>query len=254
MHHPAMAVGSTTGLPLSEHVPEPSGACELHVHRDTHVWTWAAAVAISGELRRDLLRRPRARLLVSGPGVGIPVYAALARAPLDWSRVDIGLADERWLLPDDPDSVVASVRVHLVRDRAAVARLESITAPGRRLEESVAVANAHAQLRPGVAVLGMGDDGHVAGLFADSPDYARVRASKQAYGSLDASFSLGAAPWSRRITSTPAGIARAGVAVLLLRGSRQRELFETGMAAPPARSVVAALREAGARLQVHWAP
>jgi 6-phosphogluconolactonase len=254
MHDPAMAVGSTTGLPLTEHVPEPSGAFQLHAHRDAHVWTWAAAVAISGELRRDLLRRPRARLLVARPGVAIPVYEALSRAPLDWSRVDIGLTDERWLLPDDPDSVVASVRTHLARDRAAAARLESITAPGRRLEESVAVANAHAQLRPGVAVLGMGDDGHVAGLFADSPDYGRVRASQQAYASLDGSFSLGAAPWPRRITSTPAGLARAGVVVLLLRGGRQRELFETGMAASAARSVVAALRDAGARLQAHWMP
>ena len=83
----------------------------FHAHANGEVWTWAAAVSIAAELRRELIQHPRARLLLSGGGTPGPVYRALSQAPLDWDRVDVGLVDERWLLPDDPDS-----NAHLVHE------------------------------------------------------------------------------------------------------------------------------------------
>lgn len=228
----------------------------MHLHRDEHVWTWAAAVAIAGELRRDLQARPRSRLLISASAAIVPVFRALSRAPLEWERVDIGLVDERWLQPDDPDSHAAALRRDLLVDHAAAARLEPLTLAGRRLEDAVAIANAHARQTPNVVVLTMGDDGHVAALFADSPDYPRALASKQDYISLDASFSPGAGPWTRRITATPLGLSRGASRLLLLRGQAQLQHYNAAAASvDPATSPLAAVRLAGgAPLQVHWCP
>lgn len=252
-----MVFGAAAGQPLTERLPDPAGGgWQLHVHRDAHVWTWAAAVMISSELRRDLELRERSRLLLSVSDGAAPVFRALAKAPLDWDRIDVGLVDERWLQPDDPDSHAAAVHRHLLVDHAAAARLEPLTLAGRRLEDAVAVANAHAHQVPGVIVLTMGDDGHVAALFPDSPDYARAVASRQDYVSLDASFSPGAGPWTRRITATPLGLSRGHCRVLLLRGAEQRRHLDEALAATDAAgSSLAAVRLAGGGpLHVHWCP
>ncbi|MGY3264912.1 6-phosphogluconolactonase [Lysobacter sp. HA35] len=251
-----MVFGAPAGPPLTERLPDPAGGGPLHVHRDAHVWTWAAAVAIAGELRRDLESHARCRLLVSPSDRVAPVFHALARAPLAWERIDVGLVDERWLQPDDPDSHAASLRRNLLIDHAAAARLEPLTLAGRRVEDAVAIANAHARQLPNVLVLTMGDDGHVAALFPDSPDYERALASRQDYISLDASFSPGAGPWTRRITATPLGLSRGLSRILLLRGEAQRRHLEEAMESnDPATSSLTAVRMAGGEpLQVHWCP
>lgn len=250
-----MVTGPLAGRPITQHLADPAGVSALHVHRDLHVWTWASAVAIAGELRRDLQASPRTRLIVDGSGTAVPVLQALARAPLDWSRVDVGLTDERWLHPDDPDSKAALVRRHLLRDHAAPARFETLTSAGRRIEDALAMANAHAQQAPNVAVVTLGDDGHLAGLFADAPDYARVVTSRQAYASFDAPTSASATPWSRRLTATPWGLARARLVVLLLHGPTQRALFEAAAAGESeGASPLVALHHAGAAIQAHWHP
>lgn len=248
-----MAFGFLGGVPLTEHVPDPSGAIALHVHRDPHVWTWAAAVAIAAELRRDLLARSRSRLLVSGDAMALPVYQALSRAPLDWQRVDVGLTDERWLRPDDPDSRAAAVRRSLLCDHAAAARFETLTLVGRRIEDAVATANAHAQQPAQVVVLALGDDGGVAGLSPRSAGYGRALAAQQAYVAVDASLDADEAPWARRITLTPAGLARVRSRILLLRGPRQRELLEAA-AAGRGEGALHALQQAAGPLQAHWCP
>ena len=233
------------------------GAFVLFVHSSSDEWVWASAVAIAAELRRDLALRPRSRLLLSGGSTPAPVYQALAKAPLDWPRVDVALVDERWLLPDDPDSNARLVRTHLLHHHAAAARFEAMTQSGRRIEEVVATANAHAQQPTAVAVLGMGDDGHTASLFPGMVDLDRVLASRLPYAAVDATGCPGARQWHRRITLTPAGLANAHARVLLIQGASKRRVFEQACADGNATRwpVLAALGGGEASpLQVHWCP
>ena len=194
----------------------------LHVHASVDEWVWASAVAIAAELRRDLALRPRSRLLLSGGQTPAPVYRAVSKAPLDWERVDVALVDERWLQPSDPDSNAHLVRTHLLQDHAAHARFETMTQPGRRIEEAVATANAHARLEACLAVLGMGEDGHAASLFPHMSGLAEAMASRTAYVAVDASGCPGGGPWQRRISLTPAGLARAPVSRLRARSAIRR--------------------------------
>ena len=253
---PRMRPGATAARPLTDRLDHAPGGWPVHRHRDAHVWTWAAAVMIAGELRRHLQARPRARLLASPSDTIAPVLRALAGAPLDWERVDVGLVDERWLQPDDPDSHAAALRRHLLVDRAAEARLEPLTLAGRRLEDAVAIANAHARHAADVLVMSMGDDGHVAALFDDSPDFPRAIVAQQDYTALDASFSRAGSAWPRRITATPLGLSRASCRLLLLRGDEQHRHFEAAMTGEePLASSLAAVRLAGGTpVHVHWCP
>jgi 6-phosphogluconolactonase len=235
-------------------LPDPkAGRYVLHLHRSAEVWVWASAVAIAAEIRRDLLVRSRARLLLTADETAAPVYRALSQAPLEWSRVDVALTDERWLPPDDPDSHARRVRSQLVRDHAAHVRFEPLTQAGRGIDESVAFANAHASQPVSAAVLGMGSDGHLASLFPLMRNLAHVLESRKAYAAVDASGCPSAREWARRITMTPAGLARARSRLLLIRGHERREAFEYAITSGKVESwpVLAALG-GETPLQVHW--
>lgn len=198
----------------------------------------------------------RARLLLSGGTTPGPVYEALARAPLEWSRIDVALVDERWLQPGDPDSNAYLVRNTLLRERAADARFETLTRTGRSIDEAVAAANLHASQAADAVVLGMGDDGHTASLFPGMRGLAQALASPNPYVAVDATGCPGAGPWPRRISLTPAGLAPARMRLLLIRGEAKRERFERAMEGndPLELPVRMAFTTPGALLRVHWCP
>lgn len=229
---------------------------EFQSFRDATQWAWAAAVVLSSALRRALEDEARTRLLLSGGRTPRPVYAALARAPLEWDRVDAALVDERWLLPGDPDSNARMVRDSLLADRASSTRFESITAPGRSIEEAVTTANMHAAHPASVVVLGMGEDGHVGSLFPGMIGLADALASTRPYVAVDATGCPGAAGWTRRVSLTPAGLAAAGTRLLLIRGARKRELLDRVLAGddPMEFPVRIAFTTPGAALRILWCP
>lgn len=226
----------------------------FHGYESSTQWTWAAAIAISSALSRDLQQRPRARLLLSGGTTPAPVYAALSKAPLDWSRIDVALVDERWLLPDDPDSNARLVRESLLQNNAAKARFETLTRAGRSIEESVTTANLHARHPAGVVVLGMGEDGHTASLFPRMQGIDHALETTSPYIAVDATGCPGAGKWLRRISLTPAGLAPAHTRLLLIRGERKRALLDRVLDGEDAREypVRTAFSTPGAPLQVHW--
>ncbi|KLJ02981.1 6-phosphogluconolactonase [Luteimonas sp. FCS-9] len=228
----------------------------LHAYDSATQWTWGAAIAISSAIARDLRERPRARLLLSGGKTPGPVYAALSKSPLPWENVDVALVDERWLLPEDPDSNARLVRETLIQNKAQQARLETITRAGRPFDEAVSTANLHARQPAGVVVLGMGDDGHTASLFPGMQDLDDALSAPTPYVGVDASGCPGAQRWSRRISLTPAGLAPAHTRLLLIRGERKRALLEQLLRSDDVREYPAriALTVPGADLHVHWCP
>ena len=237
-------------------MPDLSGRMRLHTYDSTTQWAWGAAVSMASALGRSLEARPRARLLLSGGSTPAPVYSALAKAPLEWGRVDVALVDERWLQPNDPDSNARLVRDTLLGHQAAGARFETLTQPGRSIEEAVATANMHARSPADVVVLGMGEDGHTASLFPHMMGLGHALSTPAAYVAVDATGCPGAGAWTRRISLTPAGLAPARTRLMLVRGARKRELLDRVVAGDdpmeyPARI---ALLTPGAVLHVHWCP
>lgn len=128
-------------------------------------------------LRAALAERGQAMLVVSGGSTPVPFLQALSACELDWPRVTVTLADERWLPDDHADSNAGLVRAHLLTGPAAAANWLPL---GDGRGDPVAAlptieANlARAPWPADVVVLGMGGDGHTASLFPHGPGLAQA--------------------------------------------------------------------------------
>lgn len=146
------------------------------------------ADAIAAQLSAALAARGQATLAVSGGRSPVALFQRLRQAPLDWTRVSITLVDERCVPETDPDSNARLVREHLLQDRAAAARfvswLPDVPQPDALTPDALSQAvNQRLALLPppwDVAVLGMGDDGHTASWFPDSPGLTQAMANGKA--------------------------------------------------------------------------
>lgn len=140
------------------------------------------AEAVFQGLQDDLNHQERVLLVVSGGSTPVPFFKALAAKSLPWERVDVTLADERWVDEQSSDSNAKLVREHLLQGEASAATFIPLTCSAATPEEGVdEVAKQVETLAwpASVVILGMGGDGHTASLFPDSPELTLALATEE---------------------------------------------------------------------------
>lgn len=131
---------------------------------------------VAEQLRAAISARGAATLVVSGGRSPVAFFQNLAKQGLDWSRVTITLADERWVPVEHADSNAGLLKKHLLQGPAAKARFLSLYSAAANLDGAAEQADRLLAELPAidVLVLGMGDDGHTASLFPNSPNLAQA--------------------------------------------------------------------------------
>jgi len=211
---------------------------------------------VAAELSAAVASRGEAALVVSGGRSPIKFFEQLRAQPLDWSRVRILPADERWVDPSNQASNERLIRDVLLKDAAASARFTGLKndAPTPDLGAAPAWQAVADAPRPfDVVVLGIGDDGHTASLFPGSPNLAAAldpRAAAACVGMISPtapqarlSLNLAALLDSRRI-------------VILITGESKWLTYSAacGPGAEAQMPVRAVLRQRRVPVDVVWSP
>ncbi|MFM6935338.1 MAG: 6-phosphogluconolactonase [Flavobacteriales bacterium] len=118
-------------------------------------------------LRDEIAEKGQAYLLLSGGSTPKNVYLKLGELDLDWSKVHVGLVDERFVSQDSPYSNETLIRQSLMSSKAAEAHFHPMVLDASNYEVNLTLATKENELfqTPDVIVLGMGDDGHTASIF-----------------------------------------------------------------------------------------
>lgn len=128
---------------------------------------------VAERLRQALATRGQALLIVSGGSTPVPFFEALSGMALDWDKVFVTLADERWVDASHPDSNERLVRLHLMHGPARLLRFVPLYNGAVTPEAGLADVEARLGALPwpaDITVLGMGGDAHTASLFPHAPE------------------------------------------------------------------------------------
>ncbi|MEL7559579.1 6-phosphogluconolactonase [Stutzerimonas chloritidismutans] len=212
----------------------------------------ALADRVAGALQYAVNNHGRASLVVSGGRSPIAFLEALSVRELPWARVQVSLADERWVEPEDPDSNEGLLRRHLLQNAAAEAQLVGLYQAAESLEQAAALASEKLLgfAQPiDVLVLGMGNDGHTASLFPNSPLLAKGLTES----GTDLCLPM-LAPVSpeQRISMTYPLLASARVQCLAIQGSAKLETLRQAMRLEPLQMPIRAFLHSP--LEIYWCP
>ena len=140
---------------------------DWHTFADRESLDQALATHVASRLQEGIAVRGTAHLVVSGGSTPKQLFSMLADADIEWARVVVLLADERWVPIDHEDSNERLVRETLLTGKAQSAQfLSLLPTPGDEIANIAGVSTLLGSLpRFDVVLLGMGEDAHTASLF-----------------------------------------------------------------------------------------
>lgn len=205
-------------------------------------------------LRRRLAEAPTATLVVSGGSTPLPFFRVLRDKPLEWERVKVALADERWVPESEPASNTALVKNELLQGAAAKARYVLFNASNKDAVDAVSEMEADAAeltLPVDVLVLGMGSDGHTASLFPDAPELARAMKPSEGQRVM---VMTPPSQVHQRVTLTLPVLVQARFKALHLKGQDKITTLARAVEAPDDWSAMPIRAFLQAGLHVYWSP
>lgn len=166
------------------------------------------ALMIKQTLLSKLKQQDRATLVMSGGSSPVECFRILSSIGIPWHRVDVTLTDERNVPVNHTESNERSLRDNLIRGKASAAQFV-------RLEEGIGARQPFA-----CCLVGMGEDGHFASLFPDSPELEEGLSSE---GDV-IQVSTPSSPY-QRTSMTLETIKGSDEIILLVFGEKKREIL-----------------------------
>ena len=229
----------------------------LRVFPNADLMARMVAAEIADHLQGAVDERGWATVAAAGGRTPRATYGYLARLPISWHRILVTLTDERFVASDPMDSNEQMLRETLLRHQAAEATFLPLprdpppptVGPRRQLGLP-----ASAQWTDDLILLGMGEDGHVASLFAGGPasgEGLQIDGDKRCV-SVPASRSSSAHPC---VSLTLSSIAGARRVILAITGRAKRRTIERALSDDRSQAMpVSAVLRYARNMSVVWAP
>ncbi|MGA7817671.1 6-phosphogluconolactonase [Caballeronia sp.] len=227
---------------------------QLHTFDEPGEQSDALAQAVGDALTAALAARAgeasaaRATLAVSGGTSPKPFLQTLSTSALDWAHIDVTLVDDRWVPETDSASNAQLARQTLLQNAAAGAYFLPLVDTTRPIDGQIADLNADPRRRvPDVAVLGMGEDGHTASIFADAPEWDFAISTPDRFVSVHP----GSAPHAR-VSLSMSALKNVKQLYLFIGGQKKLDVLTAALAAPQKNAISTLANAQGVRLDVYW--
>ncbi|QBC30894.1 MULTISPECIES: 6-phosphogluconolactonase [Pandoraea] len=207
----------------------------------------ALANAVVARLDEALTIRPRALLAVSGGTSPKAFLLQLARLPVAWRDVDITLVDDRWLPPTHAQSNARLVAETLLPGATGAHWLPLVDTATSAALQVRTLNDTWRHGVPQVAVLGMGEDGHTASLFADAAQWHDAIATHDKFVLVQPQH----AP-HLRVSWSLAALASCERLLLQIQGPAKRAVFEAAQAEVQDNAISRLIHCEGVNIDVFW--
>jgi 6-phosphogluconolactonase len=222
-------------------------------HRDEAVAVLARRIA--ERLRFAVYRRATASMIVSGGTAPRGLFRALRLTPVPWYLVTIVPSDERWVPVEDDASNEGMIRRELLSGEPGFAHFVSLyrrdcAAPDDSLP-ALRASLADVRRPFDSVVLGMGEDGHMASLFPESPDLREAL-----HGDEECVVQHVPKRLHPRVSLTVRSLLDAHEVNLLFFGRAKRAVWERSLEPGPVEEypVRALVHQERVPVNVYWAP
>jgi len=228
----------------------------MHRFENRDLLETALSSEIVSLLEQGIADRGRATLVVSGGRTPAALFQRLSLQPIEWDKVWITLADERWVPDDHADSNARSVKEHLLQNNASAAHFiphvneAEYPCVGQTALEAV-LSDLPDQLD--AVILGMGEDGHTASFFPNAPE---LTAALNPYGTKACmGVTPPVAPHLRMTLTLPRLLASTKI-FLHLCGEGKMPVLEAAIGEGETEDmpVRAVLRQDKTPVDIYWAP
>lgn len=221
---------------------------------DDSVLARSLAAEIAECLRKAIRARGQARIVLSGGTTPQKTYLFLSKEDVKWERVEITLADERWVPSSHPRSNHCLLNMTLFEPMENKPRFVPLYRDGVEPAEAIKDINAAVGkiVRPfDLVLLGMGNDGHTASLF---PQGDQLEQSLDLDDPLLARVINAPGAAEPRVTLTLKALTDARRIILAFSGQKKFDTFEKVMAGGPQEDmpIRAVLRHADAPVEVFY--
>lgn len=238
---------------MKPHMQSTAPDIPFHAYLDRTALAEALAAQVAQELKQAMKAQGSASLVVSGGSTPLPFFEALKTHDIDWSKLTVTLADERFVDPSHDDSNEKLVREHLLTGSA---NFIPLFYSSQTLSEAAKLANAAIAALPhpfDVVILGMGDDAHTASLFPHHPQLAA--ALDPANTALCLPITDSPKPPPERITLTYRALIHSRKLYLHITGAGKRTVVEKALTThdPAAMPISAFLHQDQTPVEIWWA-
>ncbi len=187
------------------------------------------AKEITTKLENAINKKGYGVLFVSGGNTPKPLFEYLSNCNIDWSKIKIGLVDERWVNEKHQDSNAKLVKDNLLQNSAKFASFIPMYQDGKSVNESIEIFIKYIKdnyITCDVLILGMGDDAHTASLFPKNEKIKEALSTKKYCISLTPEH----APHTR-LSLTLHGILQAENIYLHIQGKNKKEVYDKALIA-----------------------
>lgn len=217
----------------------------------------ALANALQSHSAHAIAEHGVVRMGLAGGSTPMAAYGQFARAALPWQKVHATLLDERAVPPTDAQSnqrAIAAALGERVNQlgvwQGLYAKADSLQAMAEQADNAV-----HGFGLPlDVAVIGMGDDGHIASLFVESADYADAIRMNNARAVVPIRFAANEGK-TDRLSFTLSALLASRRVLFCVTGSAKREVLEQSLSGhAPHYAVARFLAAYHGPVDIFWSP